>query len=424
MDVKPEVAQYAFYFDGVVQGMSQHGGPPTPISGIDTPDASTIVFHLTKPTGDFLYRLALPATAPIPHEVAACFPTGGGYGRDVVSSGPYMIQGAQNVDISSCKAITPMSGFDPTTHLTLVRNPDYAQATDSSSDRSNLVNGTSVIVDSNVTDIFEKVQNGSLDGSLADTPPAAIEQQYVTNPTLRPGYHSNSGDRTWFITMNLSTPPFVDIHVRKAVNDIIDKAGLLKVWGGPTHGQIATHLMPPTILDNHLTSSFDPYATPGEAGSLTLAKQEMMLSKYDPKHDGMCDVAACKGMVMTNRNYAPWTDMGPIVAQDLAKIGIGVVPRELETGAAYQTIQTVKNDIPIALNAGWGKDYADPYTFAEPLFSSSSLIPSGNVNNSLVGLTRSQASSMGIGYPAGGVPGVDTQIDGCEGMAGQARLTC
>jgi peptide/nickel transport system substrate-binding protein len=424
MDSKPEVAQYAFYFDGVVQGMSQHGGPPTPISGIDTLDASTIVFHLTKPTGDFLYRLALPATAPIPHEVAACFPTGGGYGRDVVSSGPYMIQGAQNVDISSCKAITPMSGFDPTTHLTLVRNPNYAQATDSSSDRSNLVNGISVIVDSNVTDIFEKVQNGSLDGSLADTPPPAIEQQYVTNPSLRPGYHSNSGDRTWYITMNLSTPPFDDIHVRKAVNDIIDKAGLLKVWGGPTHGQIATHIMPPTVLDNQLTSSFDPYATLGEAGSISLAKREMMLSNYDPKHDGMCDVAACKGLVMTNRNYPPWTDMEPIVAQDLAKIGIGVVPRELETGAAYLTIQTVKNDIPIALNAGWGKDYADPYTFAEPLFSSSSIIPSGNVNNSLVGLTGSQASSLGIGYPAGGVPSVDTQIDGCEGMAGQARLTC
>ncbi|HEX9410818.1 MAG TPA: ABC transporter substrate-binding protein, partial [Actinomycetota bacterium] len=80
IDSKPEVAQYAFYFDGVITGMSQHGGPPTPISGIDTPDANTIVFHLTRPTGDFLYRLALPATAPIPHEVAACFPTGGGYG--------------------------------------------------------------------------------------------------------------------------------------------------------------------------------------------------------------------------------------------------------------------------------------------------------------------------------------------------------
>jgi hypothetical protein len=93
--------------------------------------------------------------------------------------------------------------------------------------------------------------------------------------------------------------------------------------------------MPPIILANQLTSSFDPFATPGEAGSLALAEQQMMLSKYDPKHDGMCDVAACHGLVMTNRNYAPWTDMESIVAQDLAKIGIGVVPRELETGAAY-----------------------------------------------------------------------------------------
>ena len=424
IDSRPEVAQYAFYFDGVVQGMSQHGGPPAPISGIDTPDASTIVFHLTRPTGDFLYRLALPATAPIPHEVASCFPTGGGYGRDVVSSGPYMIQGAQNVDISTCTAITPMSGFDPTTHLTLVRNPAYDQATDSTSDRSNLVNGISVIVDSNVTDIFEKVQNGSLDGSLADTPPAAIEQQYLTNASPRSGYHADSGDRTWFLTMNLTTPPFDDIHVREAVNLIIDKAGLVKVWGGSTHGEIATHIMPPTILDNQLTGSYDPYATPGEAGSLTLAKQQMMLSKYDPKRDGMCDVAACKGLVMTNRNYPPWTDMESIVQQDLAKIGIGVVPRELETGAAYQTIQTVKNDIPIALNAGWGKDYPDPYTFAEPLFSSSSIIPSGNVNYSLVGLTKAQASAMGVAYPAGGVPSVDSRISQCEAMAGSARLAC
>ena len=38
--------------------------------GIRTPNASTIVFHLTRPTGDFLYRLAMPATGPIPAEVA------------------------------------------------------------------------------------------------------------------------------------------------------------------------------------------------------------------------------------------------------------------------------------------------------------------------------------------------------------------
>jgi ABC-type transport system substrate-binding protein len=224
--------------------------------------------------------------------------------------------------------------------------------------------------------------------------------------------------------MNLTTPPFDDIHVRKAVNDIIDKAALLQAWGGPVEGQIATHVMPPTTLDNQLTNTYDPYATPNEAGSLAFAKQQMMQSKYDPKHDGMCDVAACKGLIMINRNYAPWTNMEPIVVQDLAKIGIQVIPRELETSAAYKTINTVKNDIPIALNAGWGKDYADPYTFAQPLFSSSSIIPVGTSNYSLVGLTPSTATSLGISYPTGGVSSVDSQINRCEALSGADRLSC
>jgi peptide/nickel transport system substrate-binding protein len=424
IDSKPEVAQYAFYYDGVIGGMHQHPGPPTSISGIETPDDQTVVFHLTRPTGDFLYRLAMPATAPIPSEVARCFPTAGGYGRDVVSSGPYMIQGADHVDISSCGAIKPMSGFDPTKQLVLVRNPDYRASSDSRGDRSNFLNGISVIVDSNVSDIFNKVESGALDGSLADPPPATVTQHYLTDPSLRADFHANPGDRTWYLSMNLTTPPFDDIHVRKAVNDIIDKAALQRAWGGPTQGQIATHIMPPSVLGDQLTNSFDPYATPGEAGSLAKAQAEMKLSKYDSNHDGMCDASACKNLVMINRNYAPWTNMEPIVVDDLAKIGIRVLPRELETSAAYQTIQTVNNDIPIALNAGWGKDYADPLTFAQPLFSGASIIPTGNVNYSLVGLTSAEASRDGIMLPSGGVPSVDRQIDACEAMTLTPRLTC
>ena len=35
---------------------------------------------------------------------------------------------------------------------------------------------------------------------------------------LKDRYKINSGDRTWYITMNLTQPPFDDIHVRKAAN--------------------------------------------------------------------------------------------------------------------------------------------------------------------------------------------------------------
>src|SRR5262245_24919461 len=57
INTKPLVAQYGFWYYGVIKGMDGKAPAPAPISGIETPDDSTIVFHLEKPTGDFLYRL-------------------------------------------------------------------------------------------------------------------------------------------------------------------------------------------------------------------------------------------------------------------------------------------------------------------------------------------------------------------------------
>ena len=66
-------AQYGFYYS-VIAGFDAFGaGKAKTISGIATPDEHTIVFHLTRPVADFLYRVALPAAGPIPAEVAKCF---------------------------------------------------------------------------------------------------------------------------------------------------------------------------------------------------------------------------------------------------------------------------------------------------------------------------------------------------------------
>src|SRR5215213_8071527 len=130
--------------------------PDAQISGIETPDDQTIIFNLDKPTGDFLYRVSMPAAATVPQEVAKCFTKAGDYGRYVISSGPYMIQGSDKLDISSCKAMKPISGFDPSKQMTLVRNPNYDQATDNL--RSNYVDGITVSVNTNVDDIFSRIE--------------------------------------------------------------------------------------------------------------------------------------------------------------------------------------------------------------------------------------------------------------------------
>ncbi len=53
-------------------------------------------------------------------------------------SGPYMIEGSDSSDATSCDTLKPLSGFDPDTVLTLVRNPDYDPATDTPEARENL----------------------------------------------------------------------------------------------------------------------------------------------------------------------------------------------------------------------------------------------------------------------------------------------
>ncbi|MGZ4108073.1 MAG: ABC transporter substrate-binding protein [Actinomycetota bacterium] len=432
INTKPLVAQYGFYYNGTIEGMDGQAKSPKPISGIETPDDHTIIFHLTAPTGDFLYRVAMPATGAIPKEVAGCFNKAGDYGRYVISSGPYMLKGEDQLDASSCGALKPISGYDPDKFMVFVRNPNYDASTDSPDVRENNLDGIVITIDTNLDDIFQKVQAGDLDGTgyAQLNPPAPILRQYLSDPSLKQNLHVNSGDRTWYITMNLLTPPFDDIHVRKAVNYVLDKAALQKAWGGPvTGGDVATTIEPPTVLD--ATASYDPYPSPNNQGDVQAAMAEMKQSKYDSNHDGKCDADVCNNIVMVNRNYAPWTDMSPILTANLAQIGINVKIRELEAGTAYTTIDTVKNLVPIAANAGWGKDFADPGTFAV-LFDSSGISCTGAINYSNVGMTESQAKECGVldqwnaatNNGKNPLPGVDSEFAKCSAAVGDARTTC
>ncbi len=87
--------QYSFYYTVIEGWQDVADGKAKTVSGITTPDDKTIVFHLTKPTGDFNLRMSMPATAPIPKEVGDCFEgKPGDYGRNVISTGPYMIKGS------------------------------------------------------------------------------------------------------------------------------------------------------------------------------------------------------------------------------------------------------------------------------------------------------------------------------------------
>jgi peptide/nickel transport system substrate-binding protein len=415
-------AEYSFYY-GVIQGFDAFAaGKAKSISGIKTPDASTIVFNLTKPTGDFLYRLALPAAGPIPVEVAGCFNgQAGKYGGDVVSTGPYMIQGADQVNASSCSTLKRMSGWDGLSRLTLVRNPAYDPGTDSPAARQNLPDEFDFTVDSSLTDIVNRVASGELDDEAAASLPAQTLETYSQDPAKRKYLHIFPADGTSYITMNLTQPPFDDIHVRRAMNWIIDKNAMRQAIGGPSIGAIANHIVPDSIFDNQL-ADYAPYKTPEDHGSLTKAEQAMKGSKYDTSHNGTCGASACHDVLLLTDSQATFTKTLAVVQADAKELGITF--HVLTVDGAFPTLQTTAKNIAIATFPGWFKDYADPFTFFGPLFDGRTIIPTGNVNYSLVGLQPSQAKKLGLTGNVSGIPNIDPQLDRCAVLRGQPRLTC
>jgi peptide/nickel transport system substrate-binding protein len=416
-------AQYGFYYYDTIAGMREfYDGEADSISGIETPDDKTIVFTLTAPRGDFGYLVGMPAATPIPEEIASCFVNPGDYGRFLISSGPYMIEGSDALDLAafaSCdtaqplSGLTPISGYEPDQILNLVRNPDYDPTTDTPEARSNLVDRFEFTVNTNTDDIFAKVEAGELDFEVATEPPQVL-QQWADSDRL----NINIGDRTWYLTMNLTQPPFDDIHVRKAVNLVMDKEALRQAWGGPISGPIATHIIPDPVLADALVG-YDPYPGP----DLDAAKAEMAQSKYDTDGDGVCDAPECAEVLMIADKRGIDDLMVPVVEEALLGIGIQLVTRQNTN--AYTIIQTVNKNVPISSRPGWGKDYADASTFFDPLFTGAFIIPEGNTNYSLVGITAEQAAGFGgFNGNAEGVPSIDADLKACQGTLNEERIAC
>jgi peptide/nickel transport system substrate-binding protein len=411
-------AQYGFYYS-VIKGFDDYSkGKAKTISGITTPNNSTIVFNLTTPTVDFLFRLLMPATGPLPAEVTKCFEGKANvYGKNIVSTGPYMLEGSDSLDASSCSALKPASGHTQT-NITLVRNPDYAKSTDST--RENNPDKFEFVVNSNTDDIYNKTKAGDYDDQIA-TEPAKVIREYTTSSSLKSRFKSNLGDRTWYITMNTTQPPFDDIHVRKAMNWVMDKDGIRKVWGGPTAGDIGTHIAPPTILGG-LLASYDPYKTPGAKGSVAKAKAEMRQSVYDTNQDGTCDASECSGVILVTDTRGVDPGMAAVIQDSAKKIGISFTIRQIK--GAYPSIQTPSNNIPAASRPGWGKDYADAGTFFDPLFDGRTIISAGNTNYSLIGITQAKANELKVKGNLAKVPSVNSKIDACKPKVGAARNAC
>jgi len=170
------------------------------------------------------------------------------------------------------------------------------------------------------------------------------------------------------------------------------------------------HIIPPAMSPPNL-EGYDPYATPDSSGDVEAAMAEMKQSKYDTDQDGLCDAPECKDVLNIMGNQARDKSLVPIISEGAGKIGITMKTRQLAN--PYEFIFTPTEKVQFTGTPGWGKDYADAFTYFLYLFDGRTITPEFTYNEPLVGLTEEQAKEIGIDYPEGGVPSVDADIDAC-----------
>ena len=149
----------------------------------------------------------------------------------------------------------PAPGYIPGRSIVLVRNPAWDAATDDL--RRPIRTASRSSIGGNNDDLYNKIKSDDSDFVVDGAVPPETIREYQTDPDLQGKINVYPSDALRYISFNCLTPPFDDIHVRKAFNWALDKDGMRQLRGGATTGEIAGHIMV-NSLENDLLKDLRP----------------------------------------------------------------------------------------------------------------------------------------------------------------------
>jgi peptide/nickel transport system substrate-binding protein len=358
-DFNPNVPNgYALGYYPIVGSEKSKGGP---ISGIETPDKTTVVVKLTHDFGPtFAAALTLPGSAPVPKEYAAKFdkanPTK--YDSDPTVqafTGPYMIQ-------------TYKEGRS----LTLVRNPNWDPKTDYRPAYSDKI----VWNAGGDANVLARQTLNSTDLLMADDPPA---------PVLKTAYQTKRSQLSiaslgnYYASLNTQTPPFNNVNLRRAAVAAANRQAYLLARGGKLVGQVATHFLGPDNTAFEAAGGaegfgFDFLKSP--TGDLNVAKKYMKLAGYPTgKYTGNANV------LIVGANAEPGPKEMQVIQAGLEPLGFKTTIKAVPQQTMYSKFcGYVKAKITVCPTAGWIPDFPDAYSYLYVPFSGKAIVPVNNVN--------------------------------------------
>jgi peptide/nickel transport system substrate-binding protein len=321
------------------------------LTAIDTPNSTTIVFHLKQPFADFNYVVAFPQTAPVPPSKDK----GANYQNHPLSTGPYKFQ-----------------SYQLNKQYTLVPNPQWQQSWDPQVKQ--LASKIIVNLNVNANDIDNRLLAGDIQMDQAGSGvQAAARARILSTPSLKANSDDPVNGFMWFYYINTKVPPFNNIHCRMAVEFAANKTNLQTAYGGPYGGAIASTSMPPTVLGFTKFDLYHALSKPG--GDVAAAKQQLKLCGHP---NGF------------STNIAYRSDRPREVASSQAlqaslnSVGIKGTLKGYTADNYYGTFAGVPNYVHShglgLLAGGWGPDWPDAYGWGWALFDGQAIVPAGNAN--------------------------------------------
>ncbi|CAN5557538.1 ABC transporter substrate-binding protein [soil metagenome] len=351
-------AQYPFYYEAIEGVKEFQDGTAKDISGIETPDPKTITFNLSEPLGDWDFRMAMPAAAPVPEKYATKFDSkkNSAYDNHIVSSGPYYVE-----------------SFTPSEEAHFLRNEHWDPATDEV--RNAYVDEVQWKMGFEEAVCVEKVISNDYDTAVDCSPEGGQLKDVVTDDELNKRFVNYPESCGSYLFMNTTVEPFDDPKVRQAINYVVDRENQLKLSGGVYAGDVATSVVPPGMIGHQPTGEFNPFETPNSAGDPAKAKELLKGTKAEGGwHDKLLLVGDASGA-------------GPkqleSLRADLESIGFDNLDIKQLNYPDYYTQYYGEPSTNTAMGfSAWCEDWPSPVTYLEPLMYGPNILKHGNSNYS------------------------------------------
>jgi peptide/nickel transport system substrate-binding protein len=230
--------------------------------GVVTDDrARTISFRLVAPDPDFLTKLTFGLVTPVPPGT----PWRNMGWTPVAGTGPYEIASANKHE------------------FVYVRNP-YFREKQHAAQPEGIPDKIVMRFGLNPAQEVRAVERGRADWTFDGVPASLLPELETRFPSR---VHSYSSTTTAWLQFNTTVPPFDNLHARQALNYAIDRAAVVRFYGGPLEATSTCQILMPGLIGYRPYCPYtrDPAGATGLGPAPNLAKARQLVAESVTRGD-------------------------------------------------------------------------------------------------------------------------------------------